>query len=92
MTQAPVSGGPVVLLDDGTSRVTRPLVIRTARLAPWRQRRLRHLAARHLDNLLGSPDPWDLAEPLDWHKIHADRGVPERTAIGAELAAAGWMP
>lgn len=58
----------------------------------WRSRRIRKLARRHLDALLGTPDPWDLAEPIDWAACHMDRTVPERAAIGRDMAAAGWMP
>lgn len=29
-----------------------------------------------------------LGDPIDWHAIHMDLGVPERDALGRELAVA----
>lgn len=72
---------------------TETTVIVTRRLAPWRQRRRVHLAVRELDALLGcGPDPWSFSEPIDWHAIDMDKGVPERDFRGRELLAAGWLP
>ena len=41
-------------------------------------------------------EPLDLADvvlgdPVDFHGLHLDLGVPERDALGHELALAGWV-
>lgn len=53
----------------------------------FRARRLRHIARRQLDELVGVADPWTMSEPIDWHAAHMDLDVVERDALGRSLAA-----
>jgi hypothetical protein len=65
-----------------------------------RAARVRRWARRSLDELL-TPESCGCCPAMDepsavaadfWHSCHADRTLPEREALGRELAAAGWTP
>lgn len=90
---APEETGPATCSGSPTATRANPGVILTRPGDGLRARRLRHRARRELDELLGHPDPWDLADRGDWwHDTWMDRGLPERERRGREMTRAGWTP